>query len=194
MWRRERLVASWWIGAHSIFGASERLPRLGEDRESIAHSSAQRCLCLLSDTRVMILSSFLLPASKAKAKAIDKGLDDLFRASASVSLPGGLTSLAERMRIQAPPPYPSGSIATSSSDVAALNLEKKRKATEEAERIRQLGYDREREKAEEEERARLAAEQAAAKQAKSPVTKSTPVTSPTIATMHSAPISPATRS
>ena len=125
----ERLVASWWIGAHSIFGERERLPR--EDRESIAHSSAQRCLCLLSDTRVMSLSSFLLPASKAKAKAIDKGLDDLFRASASVSLPGGLTSLAERMRIQAPPPYPSGSVATSSSDVAALNLEKKRKATEE---------------------------------------------------------------
>ena len=87
----ERLVASWWIGAHSIFGVRERLPRLGEDRESIAHSSAQRCLCLLSDTRVMSLTSFLLPASKAKVKAIDKGLDDLFRASASVSLPGGLS-------------------------------------------------------------------------------------------------------
>ncbi|EJF57895.1 ArfGap-domain-containing protein [Dichomitus squalens] len=60
--------------------------------------------------------------------------------------------------------------------------EAERKAAEEAERIRQLGYDREREKAEAEERARVAAEQAAANKAKSPVAKSTPVTSPAIAT------------
>ena len=60
---------------------------------------------------------------------------------------------------------------------APVNFEEaERKAAEEAERIRQLGYDREREKAEEEERARLAAEQSAAAKAKSPVTKSTPVT------------------
>ncbi len=35
----------------------------------------------------MSLSSFLLPGDKkAKAKVIDKGLDDLFRSTASVSL------------------------------------------------------------------------------------------------------------
>ncbi|KAI0691155.1 hypothetical protein C8T65DRAFT_587380 [Cerioporus squamosus] len=54
--------------------------------------------------------------------------------------------------------------------------EAERKAAEEAERIRQLGYDREREKAEEAERARLAAEQSAAAKAKSPITKSAPIT------------------
>ncbi|RPD56694.1 ArfGap-domain-containing protein [Lentinus tigrinus ALCF2SS1-7] len=60
---------------------------------------------------------------------------------------------------------------------APVNFEEaERKAAEEAERIRQLGYDREREKAEEEARARLAAEQSAATKAKSPVTKSTPIT------------------
>ncbi len=61
--------------------------------------------------------------------------------------------------------------------------EAERKATEEAERIRQLGYDREREKAEEAERARLAAEQTAANKVKPPsATKSTPVPSSTVAT------------
>nr|VWO98181.1 Trihydroxynaphthalene reductase (EC (T3HN reductase) [Ganoderma boninense] len=68
---------------------------------------------------------------------------------------------------------------------APVNFEEaERKAVEEAERIRQLGYDREREKAEEEERVRVAAEQAAANKAKaSPAaTKSTPAPSSTVAT------------
>ncbi|KAI0070369.1 ArfGap-domain-containing protein [Panus rudis PR-1116 ss-1] len=64
-----------------------------------------------------------------------------------------------------------------------INFEEaERKAAEEAERIKQLGYDREREKAEEEERAKRAAEALkSAPAAKSPVaSKSTPV-SPGIA-------------
>nr|VWO93931.1 DNA polymerase (EC [Ganoderma boninense] len=67
---------------------------------------------------------------------------------------------------------------------APVNFEEaERKAAEEAERIRQLGYDREREKAEE-ERVRVAAEQAAANKAKasSATPKSTPAPSSTVAT------------
>ncbi|KAH9932827.1 ArfGap-domain-containing protein [Epithele typhae] len=59
--------------------------------------------------------------------------------------------------------------------------EAEKKAAEEAERIRQLGYDREREKAEEEAKVKSAAEQAAAAKAKSPIAKSTPVAAPTAA-------------
>ncbi|KAJ8501954.1 hypothetical protein ONZ51_g267 [Trametes cubensis] len=58
----------------------------------------------------MSLSSFLLPGDKGKAKEIDKGLDDLFRSSATVAPPR--------------PPVATPAAPTATSD-------KKRKATEE---------------------------------------------------------------
>ncbi|KAI0632212.1 hypothetical protein C8Q77DRAFT_1210519 [Trametes polyzona] len=65
----------------------------------------------------MSLSSFLLPADKAKAKVIDKGLDDLFRSSA----------------VSAPPRPPVAATATPAAGSVATpteKTEKKRKATE----------------------------------------------------------------
>ncbi|KAI0629963.1 ArfGap-domain-containing protein [Trametes polyzona] len=93
---------------------------------------------------------------------------------------------ASRLNSSTPSVTSTSSAAPKKSKLGGLGAKKaapvdfaeaERKAAEEAERIRQLGYDREREKAEEEERARLAAESAksaAAAKAKSPVTKSVP--------------------
>ncbi|KAL7279589.1 hypothetical protein ACG7TL_005994 [Trametes sanguinea] len=92
---------------------------------------------------------------------------------------------ASRLNSSTPSVSSAGSAAPKKSKLGGLGAKKaapvdfaeaERKAAEEAERIRQLGYDREREKAEEEERARLAAAEksAAAAKAKTPVTKATP--------------------
>ncbi|KAI9065960.1 ArfGap-domain-containing protein [Trametes sanguinea] len=92
---------------------------------------------------------------------------------------------ASRLNSSTPSVSSAGAAAAKKSKLGGLGAKKaapvdfaeaERKAAEEAERIRQLGYDREREKAEEEERARVAAAEksAAAVKAKSPVTKSVP--------------------
>ncbi len=96
---------------------------------------------------------------------------------------------ASRLNSSAPSVVGTQSAAPKKSKLGGLGAKKaapvdfaeaERKATEEAERIRQLGYDREREKAEEGERARLAAEQSAAAKAKSTVTKSAPPVTPAV--------------
>lgn len=78
----------------------------------------------------MSLSSFLLPGtSKGKTKAIDTGLDDLFRSTASVSLRSFLTCLFLILPyIQAPPIRLTVDVDPSATSVSPLS-EKKRKAT-----------------------------------------------------------------